>query len=312
MKTLSLPRYRNLAALLGLLILLAPAAGPVRAGDVRQELSSLVPKAEGWKESEERQTYVPDSLFEYINGAAESYLSFDFDELLVVQLEREESGASLTLEIYDMGTPANAFGIFSAERYPENEAAQVGDLGYLEDETLNFIAGRFYVKLLGFDLGDEAPSLLADIGRQMGGAVQEKGRLPGLLRAFPAENLVPRSEKYIKRNFLGHEFLSDGYTASYKVEGQEMEGFFVEAPSARDAEAMLGRLLEFFAKDKQVPEKVALGYHVKNRYGQHFFVGRSGSVLFGVTRVPEGLEKAGETLFGRLAASLAAQGAPKA
>ncbi len=312
MNTFSYPRYRLRAALLSLMILTASAAGPGRADDVRQELSSLVPKAEGWKESEERQAYLPDSLFEYINGAAESYLSFDFNELLVVQFGREGSGASLTLEIYDMGTPANAFGIFSAERYPENEPAQVGDLGYLEDETLNFVAGRFYVKLLGFDLGEESPSLLADIGRHVEGAVRERGRLPGLLRAFPAENLIPRSEKYIKRNFMGHEFLSDGYTASYKIEGREMEGFFVEAPSAGDAEAMLGRLLEFFAKDKQVPEKVALGYHVKNRYGQHFFVGRAGSALFGVARVPAGLEKAGETLFGRIAASLAARGAPKA
>ncbi len=305
------PKYRLLAALAGLLVLTASAAGPSPVPDVRQELSSLVPKAEGWKEAEERQTYLPDSLFEYINGAAESYLSFDFVELLVVQLEREGSGASLTLEIYDMGTPANAFGIFSSERYPENEAAQVGDLGYLEEETLNFVVGRFYVKLLGFGLGGEAPSLLADIGRRVDGAVREKGRLPRFLRVFPAENLVLRSEKYIKRNFMGHEFLSDGYTASYKVEGQEMEAFFVEAPSERDAEAMLGRLLDFFAKDKQVPEKIALGYHVKNRYGQHAFVGRAGSALFGVTRVPEGLEKAGETLFGRLAASLAAQGASR-
>lgn len=286
-------------------LILAAFAGPAQDRAAGRELPALVPAIEGWSESEERQSYFPESLFEYINGAAESYLSYDFEELLVVQLEKEGAAASLTLEIYDMGDPANAFGIFSAERYPEIEGVPVGDLGYLEDEALNFVAGRYYVKLLGFGLGEGASSVMTGVGGKVAGAVKDKGLLPRPLRLFPAENLVPRSEKFIKKNFMGYEFLRNGFTASYKFEGQELEAFFIQAENETAAEGMLGKLLDSLARDKQVPEKIALGYHVKNRYGQHLFIGRARDVLCGVTRVPDGLEASGEKLLGQLKGALA-------
>lgn len=312
MKRLGYPIKRFVAPILALAFLLTPSSGPAQDNAAEPNLAALVPEVEGWNEPEERQSYFPESLYEYINGAAESYLSYDFEELLVAELERIGTQGSLTLEIYDMGTPANAFGIFSTERYPENEPVPVGDLGYLEDESLNFVSGRYYVKLLGFGLGEEAPELMTDIGRRVAGAVKEKGLLPGLLRFFPKDDLVLRSEKYVKQNFMGYEFLRNGFTAAYKIEDREVEGFFIEAESGKEAEDMLGKLLDFFARDKQVPEKIARGYRVKNRYGQHFFVVRVGNVLCGVTRVPDGLEEAGEKLLGRLAASLAGPGGPKA
>lgn len=305
------PMMRSATRLLPVAALLLSAwAGPAQDRAAGPELSALVPAVEGWAEAEERQSYFPESLFEYINGAAESYLSYDFEELLVVQFEKEGTEASLTLEVYDMGDPANAFGIFSAERYPENEGVSVGDLGYLEDEALNFVAGRFYVKLLGFGMGEGASSLMTGIGGRVAEAVKDKGALPRALQLFPAEGLIARSEKFVKKNFMGYEFLRDGFTASYNLEGREIEAFLIPAGDEPAAEGMLGKLLDSLAKDKQVPEKIALGYHVKNRYGQHLFVGRVGQVLCGVTRVPEGLEAAGEKLLERLTRSVAGVSVP--
>jgi hypothetical protein len=77
----------------------------------------------------------------------------------------------------------------------------------------------------------------------------------------------------------------------------------VEAGSDGEAETMEGRLLEALAGDKQVPEKIASGTHVRNRYSQHLFLGRAGRFLFGVVRVPEGLEGAGERYLEDLRAS---------
>ena len=300
------------APVLALAFLLTLSFATAQDKTAEPGLEALVPEIEGWNETEERQIFFPDTLYEYINGAAESYLSYDFEELLVADFETDGARASLTLEIYDMGTPANAFGIFSMERYPENEPVPVGGLGYLEDESLNFVSGRYYVKLIGFGLGEEAPELMTNVGKRVAGAVPDKGRLPEPLRLFPKDDLIPRSEKYVKRNFMGYDFLHNGFTASYEIDGREMEGFFIEAASAEEAEEMLGKLLDFFARDKQLPEKIARGYRVKNRYGQYFFVVRAGSILCGVARVPDGLEEAGEKLLGRLAASLAGPSGPKA
>jgi hypothetical protein len=299
------------AAVLATVFIMTPAAKPAQARKAGPELAALVPRVQGWTPSEAPRSYFPESLFEYIDGAAESYLSYDFRELLVIDLEKKGTEATLTLEIYDMGTPTNAFGIFGAERYPENKPVPIGELGYFEGEAVNFLAGRFYVKTLSFGLGDGAESVLGDIGAKVAGAVKERSGLPALVLAFPGKDIVARSEKYIKKNFMGYEFLRDGYVASYKAGGREIEGFFIEGGSEKDAEAMLGQLLAALEGDKQVPEKTAFGYHVRNRYGQHLDIGRVGPVLCGVMRVPDGLEMAGGKLHEALMESLIKQSASK-
>jgi hypothetical protein len=305
MKITRCDRYAAALAALILMTGLSPMTARSQERKASPALAALVPQIEAWKHAEAPQSFFPENLYEYIDGAAESYLSYDFKELLVVQLKKEATEATLTAEIYDMGGPTNAFGIFSAERYPENKAVPVGDLGYLEGEALNFLAGRYYVKLLSFGLGEGTASSLTGYAQKLTGAVTEKGGLPALLRVFPKADLVAQSEKYIKKNFLGYEFLHDGFVATYKVGGQEVECFVAQADSDVEAEAALSRLLDFFAKDKQVPEKIALGYHVKNRYSQHAYIGRVRNVLCGVMRVPDGLEPAGEKYLKELKDSLA-------
>jgi hypothetical protein len=209
----------SVPAALAAVFFLALAAGLAQGREGSSELAALVPRVDAWTQSEAPRSFFPESLFEYIDGAAESYLSYDFRELLVVDLEKKGTEATLTLEIYDMGSPVNAFGIFGAERYPENRAVSIGELGYLEGEALNFMTGRFYVKMLGFGLGEETGSVLAGVGAQVAAAVKVKGSLPAFVLAFPKENLVAQSEKYIKKNFMGYEFLRHGFVATYKVRG---------------------------------------------------------------------------------------------
>ena len=83
-------------------------------------LRDLLPVVEGMKESASPQIYFPETLFEYINGAAEIYLSYDFKELIVAEYQKSGSSDSIAVEIYDMGNHKNSFGIYSAERYPDN------------------------------------------------------------------------------------------------------------------------------------------------------------------------------------------------
>jgi hypothetical protein len=298
------------AALVAALCLF-PALGRDQARAGSPELAGLAPRLDAWTRTEEPRSFFPESLFEYIDGAAESYLSYDFRELLVMDLEKKGTEATLTLEIYDMGTPLNAFGIFGAERYPENEAVPVGDLGYLEGEALNFLAGRFYVKLLAFGLGEGTAASLRDVGVKVAAGVKPTGGLPALVAAFPKEALVARSEKYIKQNFMGYEFLRHGFAATYKAGDKEFEGFFVEAGSEPAAEEMRARLLEALARDGQPADKVEGGAHVRNRYGQNLYLGRVRGVLFGVMRLPDGLEAAGLKLFSALGSALAKGAAPK-
>jgi hypothetical protein len=256
-------------------------------------IRSLLPQVSGWTFSETPQTFLPGTLFEYIDGAAEAYLSYDFKELVVAQYKEEKSQASLTLEVYDMGNDRNSFGIYSAERYPESRFISMGNQGYIEEGTLNFITGRYYVKLLCYDCGGNAARALMLFAQDLGKKVRVRGSLPPLLRLFPREGLVSNSERFVLRNVLGYGFLHDGYMAGYKEEGLEFDLFIIEGESEADAAAMLKRYLVSQARNNPPAEEIPLGYHLKDRYAQNVYVARVGELILGVMRIKDGFEKTG-------------------
>jgi hypothetical protein len=183
----------------------------------------------------------------------------------------------------------------------------VGDLGYFEGEALNFLAGRFYVKMLAFGLGDGTEPFLRQVGLKIAAGIKPGGGLPKLVTAFPKDGLVARSERYIKRNVMGYEFLRDGYVAAYKAGDREIEGFFIEGRSEKDAEEMTAKLLGALTADGATAEKIPLGHRVRTRFGQHLFFGRVGPVLCGAMRIPDGFEAAGQSLLRALTIVLAEQ-----
>jgi hypothetical protein len=56
------------------------------------------PEMPGWNQSGEVQTFIPKTLYEYINGAADLYLAYDFEELKVAEYQNEKK-ASVTIDV---------------------------------------------------------------------------------------------------------------------------------------------------------------------------------------------------------------------
>jgi hypothetical protein len=53
------------------------------------------PEIAGWKYSTDIQIFIPKTLYEYINGAADLYLASDFEELNVAEYGNEKKPPSL-------------------------------------------------------------------------------------------------------------------------------------------------------------------------------------------------------------------------
>ncbi len=255
-------------------------------------LKDMLPRLADWKPAEEARAYDPASLFEYIDGAAEAYISYDFKELVVGNYLHGTSKATMTVEIYDMGTPLDAFGIYSAERSPDSRFLAVGVQGYMDEGSLNFLAGRYYVKLLGYEGGDRTESYLNAYAAAIVSKIKDPAAFPALLKAFPAEGLVANSEKYIARNFMGFKFLNRGYGASYKRDGQEFDAFVIEARSAEETAAVLKQFIDQFAKSGSV-EKAGAGYRIKDAYLKNILVAPAGAFFCGVTKIKDGGEAVG-------------------
>ena len=273
------------------LFLAAPMLGGV-VQEKEQSLKALLPEFEGMVSAEAPQTYYPENLFEYINGAAEIYLSYGFKELIVAEYKKSDTSDTVAVEIYDMGNHKNSFGIYSAERYPDNEFVSVGTQGYVEEGTLNFLVGRYYIKLLCFDCEDRSDKTLEAFSEGIVRRVEDKGGFPVLLIAFPKEGRLPNSEKYILNNFLGYRFLHDGYLTNYEVDGLSFDCFLIEGKNPDEAQMMLEQYLE--AKGPSNVQKISSGYQIKDRYYHYIYLALVKNYICGVMKIKEGKEKVGE------------------
>jgi hypothetical protein len=269
-------------------------------------LETLLPTVEGMESMESPQTYFPETLFEYINGAAEIYLSYDFKELIVAEYKKRDASDSIAVEIYDMGNHRNSFGIYSAERYPDNEFMPLGTQGYVEEGALNFLVGRYYIKLLCFDCEEGSDKWLRAFSDGIVNRVEDKGGFPAFLEIFPKEGLIPNTEKFILRNVMGYKFLHDGYVVSYKVKELSFDCFLIEGENSEEAIDMLKKYLE--AKGAASVHKISSGYRIDDRYYHNIYLARVNNTLCGVMKITDGFEEIGESYLEVLVQSLKNRG----
>ncbi len=275
--------------------------------DQDSRVSGLLPKPDGWTEFEPLQTYIPDTLFEYINGAAENFISYGFVELAVGQYRGADGKAEMTVEVYDMGRPDNAFGIYGSERYPESRFLPIGVQGYIEDGVLNFFGGRFYVKLMAYEAGDKTETVLKQFAAAVLKGIPETGDFPLPIRSFPAAGLVKNSEKFILRDFLGMAFLTRGYVATYRTgETGEYDAFIIDTPLPEEAlktwTALIGHFSKSAATAAPASGEIA---RLKDPYLANLLVLKEGRFVVGAVKVKDGAEAAAEKTLRAAAASLA-------
>jgi hypothetical protein len=211
--------------------------------------TSLFPELAGWQKLGEAETFLPETLYKHINGAAENFLGYDFREL-AVQNYGNEKKQTLSAEIYFHGSPENAFGIYGSEKPLAGDYFAVGSQGYAEEGVLNFFCDAYYVKLNSFDLGRQSKLVLTAMAEKIAAAIGGKNTLPEILAAFPAPGKIAHSERYILHNFLGHDFLHSAFTADYELQGRKYQLFIMQAGKEDEARTMLQK---YAALDKKNP-----------------------------------------------------------
>jgi len=212
------------------------------------------PEITGWRQSGEIQTFIPKTLFEYINGGADLYLTYDFQELKVAEYSNGKK-ASVTIEVYRHKTPIHAFGIYSQERLSDANFLDIGAQGYIETNVINFVAGPYYVKINSFNTGPDDREILIAFAKKVAETLGERGALPSILSSFPEEGKKKNSEKFISKNFLGYSFLHSAFTADYEVSGTKFKLFVIQPADKTECKNMIQKYVEQTGKtEKSVTE----------------------------------------------------------
>jgi hypothetical protein len=237
------------------------------------------PEVTGWRQSGEIQTFIPKTLFEYINGGADLYLSYDFQELKVAEYSNEKK-ASVIIEIYRHKTPIHAFGIYSQERLSDANFLEIGAQGYIETNVLNFVGGPHYVKINSFNTGPDDREILAAFAKKVSETWGERGALPSILSSFPEEGKKKNSEKFISKNFLGYSFLHSAFTADYSLSGTTFKLFVIEGAEKSDCKDIIEKYLQ---QTRSPGQNISEGrYNISDPYHGEIDLCWKGNYIWGI------------------------------
>ncbi|MCP4723941.1 MAG: hypothetical protein GY863_02835 [bacterium] len=166
-------------------------------GNVDGIYSSLPDEIDGWSKSDEDARYDRETLYSYMNGGAELYLAFDFREVFVRRFSDPEDN-EIVLDIYDMGSSAEAFGIFTCDR--EDEDAGIGQGSEHGPGLLRFWKDRYFVSIVAMSEDDKTNEAMLSVARAVDSVIPFTGELPGLTKHLPQTGIKQNRTSFFHSN----------------------------------------------------------------------------------------------------------------
>ena len=259
--------------IISLTVLLITAIAVLRASG-KEDVG--FPKLKGWKLFVSPDVYTPGNLWDLINGAAESYISYDFVDLHLADY-RDKEGNEIHAELYRHSSSNNAFGIYSSERSPDYNFQDLGTQGYLDEGVLNFVTGQFYVKLYSTGSDDGIQESLLKIGRSVSDHLKQENDWPHLLTLFPSDGKREHTDHYVRENFIGLNFLHTAFTVEYQG---DYRLFVIEASNTEEIYDMVGAYLAFTKQEINFEQDTS--FTIKDRYNGDIPVVITGSCIAGI------------------------------
>jgi len=241
------------------------------------------PEFGGFSKSDSVKIYTPENLWDLIDGAADSFLKYDFQKLFLQRYEGADDKL-LKIEIYKHLDHANAFGKYSNEKPYETDWVKIGAAGYYEEGILNFYKGKYYVKISSFNMKTDR-ELIMNAAERIASMLEGSVNPPELSTKFPAEGKVANSERYVNENYLGYSQFTKVFTAEYEFGDLNFNLFVAEKHDS----AAVEKMLRDYAKAVELPEPVFGDKVIKfaDPYQGALFMQIIGNRLIGTVNIEE-------------------------
>lgn len=182
---------------------------------------------ESWNKDSKILEFGPENLFDYIDGDADRYLPYNFQKLTVVFYKnKNQPNEEIEIQIYQMKTSLDAFGIYSVHRNRDKEIFPYGNDGTIGQNQAIFYQSQYFIKLSGIQLQNPSSSLelFGKIISQL--LPQGKPNSPEL-ECLNIPEKVERSECYLAKDVLAQNFFPRGITALFKTSKGNATAFIV-------------------------------------------------------------------------------------
>ena len=191
-----------------------------------------LPDLPGYKLVKNYPVFTPDNLWDFINGAADTYLSYGFVDLHVAEYKKGKN--VIKLEIYHHYDNTMAFGIYSSERSPSFRFMNLGAQGYIAGGSINFFKGNYYVKIRTYSKNEKTLQSAESLALKVSVMLEGDNRMPAPLSQFPETGKKINEETYINESVLGHKFLTKAFKAVYELGPDKFSIYILENNSDID------------------------------------------------------------------------------
>ena len=193
-----------------------------------------------WTPAGEAEVYDRENIYDLVNGQAESFFAYGFEQVAVQRYEND-AGVNLDVEVWQLATPANAYGLFTAsiagaptDVGPSTLPTVAGHRNNGDADPgrrLSFWQDRYLVQVRArSELNDAA---LRGFAQAIAMALPVGGETPALVKRLPPDGLVERSAVFFHEeisiqnklwlggeNVLGLSPETDGVLAQYDLGGE--------------------------------------------------------------------------------------------
>jgi hypothetical protein len=200
-------------------------------------------EVDGWRQAGPDREYDRQTIFGYIDGGGEVYRAYRMRRCLARRFERSgEPG--LILDLFDMGSPADAYGVFTHDL--EGEPAGLGEDSRYRPGWLTFWQGRFYVSVTAEGETDASAGAVRELGRRLAGIIPREPGRPEILAYLPPDGLLRDRTVYFHHPVIlsAHLYLEDAGALHLddRVEGA-LAQYRRPAPGGDPHEEMPARLV---------------------------------------------------------------------
>lgn len=196
-----------LVALL-LLLLNASAADKIKKEEMMTFDFKLPDEIQGWSAKNKDIYFTRETIFDYMNGAGEVYLSYDFKKLLVREYIKE-SAPGIVVEVYLMSSSQDAFGIFTHDT--DGEMIQLAQGAIYAMGLLRSWKDKFFVRVQAEKETELVKSVILQLGELINNAIPGEGKKPVLLSCLPGKGLLSQETRYFHKDLSlrTHYYLAD-------------------------------------------------------------------------------------------------------
>lgn len=237
----------------------APGTSASTLPESSQQLLGLLPAGNdvpGWAMKGQPKFFGPGNLWEFINGAAEGYLAYGFQE--VVSASFSDGSREVVVDVYKMKDRVNAFGIYAQERNPAAQFVPAGVEGYAAGTALNFWASDYYVKITAFEEQVEIQHAMQAIEAAISRKIGPAGSAPAEIAWFPTENQLPHSVAYIPKDVLGQSYFAGAFEARYRAGSVEYKLLVIDQLSADAAAQAFASYRQFMSGQGRTPQDLSV------------------------------------------------------